>query len=479
MNYTDSNCIRIDWKEEINETVSLLTQKWTEHQSVFSESKFKLLFDNYNSEPTDEYLLALGQELSTFNLALYNIIEDSDSYCLVLIKEENKIDFERENKKNKISFQLQKQPRKKWGTSAKLINLSSQIPFEKQSIKGHLKLNYPLSVCQERFYTKGGGYEKSKYYFIDTKIWPLEKFETKAVNYTDSSITNNYHCAIFKNELDKTGTIKISKTPFDINTWEQVTSTDKIPTLAFPFWVNNDLLILDKKNVWLVSSVATGNRKCKKILEVNTPRRYIHGEFPRVFKTGNGDVYILLYFVFYKWENRKLIDTGLFAEEHSDFSVFQTGNNRVVYVSKGDLIEIDFKTKKTRKRTLEYMDSKTNIKKYSEDWAVLKRFGRTSKSVDLAQFWHPKTDTWIRMPLGKIGTFGVSDIFLHPDKYTIIKTGKETILKIDNLIEKLKLEPKNILKLDDWDEYWKPELENAKKEKTLNFWSSIKKRLKK
>ena len=91
MKYTDSNCIRIDWKEEINETVSLLTQKWTEHHSVFSDKKFKSLIENYNSEPTDEYLLALGQELSTFNLTLYNIIEDSDSYCLVLIEEQNKI----------------------------------------------------------------------------------------------------------------------------------------------------------------------------------------------------------------------------------------------------------------------------------------------------------------------------------------------------------------------------------------------------
>ncbi len=51
MKCTKSNCIRIDWKEDINETVSLLNQKWTEHESIFSDSKFKLLIDNYNSPP--------------------------------------------------------------------------------------------------------------------------------------------------------------------------------------------------------------------------------------------------------------------------------------------------------------------------------------------------------------------------------------------------------------------------------------------
>lgn len=471
MEYMESNCIRIDWKEEIKETVSLLQQKWSEYQTIFSDNKFKLLIENYNSEPTDEYLLALGQELSTHQLALYNIIEDSDSYCLVLIKEQSKVKFEDTNKKNKIRFQLQKQARKKWGTSAKLINLSSQIPFEKQFIKGDLRLKHSLSVCQERFYTKEGAYETSKYYFIDSKKWPLKIFETKAVHYTDSSKTNNYHCAIFKNEIDKNGIIKISKNPFNIDTWEKINCNDNIPTLAFPFWINDDLLILDKKKVWLVSSPINGNRECKKLLEVNTERLYIHGEFPKVFKTGNGDTYILLHFVFYRWKNKKLIDTGLFTEEHSDFSAFQTGDNRVVYVSKGELIEVDFKTKKTRKRTLEYMDSKTSIQKYSEDWAVLKRYGHTNKSIDIAQFWHPKTDTWIRMPLGKIGKFGISDIFLHPNGYTVINTGKEVIIKIENLIDTLKLESKNTFQLAYWNKKWNSE----KKANSENgFWNRIK-----
>jgi len=49
----------------------------------------------------------------------------------------------------------------------------------------------------------------------------------------------------------------------------------------------------------------------------------------------------------------------------------------------GLMVEVDFKTKKTRTRVLKFMDGKTTIQKYSEDWAVLKRYGTTNKSIDI------------------------------------------------------------------------------------------------
>lgn len=71
------------------------------------------------------------------------------------------------------------------------------------------------------------------------------------------------------------------------------------------------------------------------------------------------------------------------------------------------------------------------------------------------------------MSLGKLGKYGVRDIFLHPKGYTLINTNEDLVLKVDNLLEKLKSDSKNIFSQPEWNEIWKDQSQ-------LNFWGKLK-----
>lgn len=474
MNYKKYNCVRIDWKGQIEDTYYLFQTDWIDKKHILEDEDFVSLVENYDSEVPLEYLPALGQEFSTYNHCLYNIDEGSDHYCLVLIEQADREHFEKINKKEKVDFYILKQKRKKWGTAATRIKLSKRIAFEQQAIKGYFNsFNYSVSLLQKRTYTSKGAFKKSENYIIDTNEWPLKLFKTDPGYYLAASKNNDFYCINFENKEERKkekhhGTIKISRTPFELTSWQAIENAEGIPVLAQPFWINEDLLILDKQIVWLVSSATNGNKICKKIFEVNNKRKFVHGEYPKVFNTLNGNTYILLYYNFYKWKNQKLIRTGLSASDHfASFNTFPTGNHRFVYIANSVLIEVDFRTKKIRKRSLNFIDDKTSIKTYGNGWAVLTRFGHTNKSLDIAQFWHPKTDTWIHMPLGKLGKYGIRNLFLHPDGYTLINTGDNLVVKVNDLLDQLKSDNKNIFSQPEWNENWKDE-------KHYNFWDKIK-----
>lgn len=467
MNYLNYKCVRIDWKGEIADTYYLFKTDWTGKKDVLENDKFISLVENYDSELPPDYLPALGQEFSTYNLCLYNIIEDGDHYCLLLVDESDKEEFEKLNKEDKVDFELLKQKRKKWGKPATRLKLSERIPYEKLFIEGFFwTFNYPVSIIEESVYHEEGNLKQVRHFFLDTQSWPLKSYETESVFFLATK--ENYTCAVFEEQEDKKGIVKISQSPFELDSWTEIVFNEKIPSSALPFWANQDLLIIDKKEVWLVKEATKGNKLGKKIFESKNKEKFNRGEYPEAFKTLNGQIYLLLYFEFYKWENQKLKKTGVSVLEHfGDFKTFPTGDYRFVYMANGKLIEVDFRTKRTRKRQLEFVDRSSSIQIYNKDWAVITRIGYTDKNLDIAQFWHPKTDTWIRMSLGKLGKYGIRDIFLHPNGYTLINTNDDLVLKVDDLLHKLKSNDKNTFSQPTWDKKWKDESQ-------FNFFDKIK-----
>ncbi len=467
MNYLNYKCVRIDWKGELADTYYLFKTDWIDKKDILEDEKFISLVENYDSEVPPDYLPALGQEFSTYNICLYNIIEDGDHYCLVLIDESDKEKFEKLNKSEKVDFELLKQQRKKWGKPATRLKLSERIPYEKLLIEGFFwTFNYPVSIIEERLYNEEDGLKQVNHFLLDTQLWPLKSYKSESAFFLTTK--QNYTCAIFNDEEEKKEIVKVSQSPFELDSWTEIIFNEKIPSLTQPFWANEDLLIMDKKNVWLVKSALKGNKVGEKVFEAKNKRMFTQGEYPNVFNTLNGQTYILLYFKFYKWVNQKLKNTGLSVLEHyGDFNTFPTGNFRFVYMANGKLIEVDFRTKKTRSRQLEFIDRNSSIQIYNKDWAVITRIGYTDKNLDIAQFWQPKTDTWIRMSLGKLGKNGIRDIFSHPKGYTLINTNDNLVLKVDDLLGKLKSDIKNTFSQPTWDKKWKDESQ-------FKFWDKLK-----
>ena len=123
-----NHCVRVDWKTETADTLFCLQEKWGEKYPVLQSAEFLSLEENYSAETAEDHIPAFGQELTLHDLALYNNIEDSDSFCLVIIPQDDTSAFEKCAKSKKVKVILQKQ-RRKIGDPAKRINLAQRLPY--------------------------------------------------------------------------------------------------------------------------------------------------------------------------------------------------------------------------------------------------------------------------------------------------------------------------------------------------------------
>ncbi len=96
--FIENNCAFIDWKEEIGEAVYQLTMQFQDYKSIFENEDFTKLIENYSVEEPEEFLPAIGQELSLYNLVLYEIYEDSDRICLYICPKDKSEMFEKDAK---------------------------------------------------------------------------------------------------------------------------------------------------------------------------------------------------------------------------------------------------------------------------------------------------------------------------------------------------------------------------------------------
>lgn len=146
--FIENRCAVIDWKEEIDEAVYQLTMHFPDYKSIFENEDFTKLIENYSAEDYEEFLPAIGQELSLYNLVLYEIYEDSDRICLYICPKDKSEMFEKDAKAKRIKFTQFKQLRKKWGEPARLLKLANRLPYELYRTEKVKTFAYPFSVAE-------------------------------------------------------------------------------------------------------------------------------------------------------------------------------------------------------------------------------------------------------------------------------------------------------------------------------------------
>lgn len=87
--------------------------------TFLSESLFDDLAENYAEEEPEDFIDALGQELTCFQHVLYELFTDSDSYALTILPEDKIGEFKAELKTQKLKATQRKQPKRKAGMPAK------------------------------------------------------------------------------------------------------------------------------------------------------------------------------------------------------------------------------------------------------------------------------------------------------------------------------------------------------------------------
>lgn len=144
--YTDfasilDNLAEIDWKGESQDVLHALRESYKLSYPALSGKSLDELAENYATEPTDDFINAFGQELSTLALLLYEIDADSDSYMLAIIPIESEDEWKAFLKQHKKKGKPKKQPRSKLGTGAKRLDYGVNSSL----ILIGVNIKYPIS----------------------------------------------------------------------------------------------------------------------------------------------------------------------------------------------------------------------------------------------------------------------------------------------------------------------------------------------
>ena len=113
----------------VQDTLAELREKWSAQVPVLLEERFDAVGVQYMKLPHEKGVDALGQELSAFGWALYNL-DAEDEYLFILIPEEERSELEHFCKKHGQYCRLMKQPGRKWGAHAKEQDPGALMPCE-------------------------------------------------------------------------------------------------------------------------------------------------------------------------------------------------------------------------------------------------------------------------------------------------------------------------------------------------------------
>ena len=115
----------------VQDTLAELRGKWGAQVPALLDERFDAIGIQYMKLPHEKGAAALGQELSAFGWALYNL-DDEDEYLFALIPEEERNEWERYCKKQGQYCHLMKQQGRKWGDHAKAQDPGKLMPCEEK-----------------------------------------------------------------------------------------------------------------------------------------------------------------------------------------------------------------------------------------------------------------------------------------------------------------------------------------------------------
>lgn len=113
----------------VQDTLAELRGKWGAQVPALLDERFDAVGVQYMKLSHEKGAAALGQELSAFGWALYNL-DDEDEYLFALIPEEERSEWERYCKKQGQYCHLMKQQGRKWGDHAKEQAPGKLMPCE-------------------------------------------------------------------------------------------------------------------------------------------------------------------------------------------------------------------------------------------------------------------------------------------------------------------------------------------------------------
>ena len=425
----------------VQDTLAELRRKWSGQIPALLEERFDTLGIQYMKLPHEMGVAALGQELSTFGWALYDLDEE-DEYLFVLIPAEERSGWERYCKKQGQYCHLMKQQGRKWGDHAKEQDPGKLMPCEE----------YILQDEYDYFFNSlAGDFAAGEWKNQNAEEWKngcVADLRHRPPQVTRSHSLPHLGCLTYSAEnglyaasrAAGSGTIGralLSKNPATLNWFEpSPIGYDGPPrTLC---WADHSLWVGDPTNATRIELTDRGT--CQDVKNWPLPEdgwstKYHCG----IVTDGLGRVYFSNEWYkgqIYRWENGKVTKHtfSLDGYDHLSEAVPVPGTGRITMIhavsGKGRmeecLLELDMDTGWCRIAPLPGMGEGLKLRWFTGDWLLVQGNGEIL-SDDFAQLINMNTREVLRIRPGMFGGEKMQHIGILTDGTVVIVTRRDRV----------------------------------------------------
>ena len=425
----------------VQDTLAELRRKWSGQIPALLEERFDTLGIQYMKLPHEMGVAALGQELSTFGWALYDLDEE-DEYLFVLIPAEERSGWERYCKKQGQYCHLMKQQGRKWGDHAKEQDPGKLMPCEEYILQD--EYDYFFNSLAGDFAAgewKSSHSEEWKYGCVaDLRCRPPKVTRSKSLYqfghlaYSDQA---GVYAASGASASGQIGKVLLGKNPSTLNFFEP----SPIGYEGAPHslrWVGNSLWVGDPTNATRIELTDRGT--CQDVKNWPLPEdgwstKYHCG----IVTDGLGRVYFSNEWYkgqIYRWENGKVTKHtfSLDGYDHLSEAVPVPGTGRITMIhavsGKGRmeecLLELDMDTGRCRIATLPGMGEGLELRWFTGDWLLVQGNGEIL-SDDFAQLINMNTREVLRIRPGMFGGEKMQHIGILTDGTVVIVTRRDRV----------------------------------------------------
>ena len=425
----------------VQDTLAELRRKWSGQIPALLEERFDTLGIQYMKLPHEMGVAALGQELSTFGWALYDLDEE-DEYLFVLIPAEERSGWERYCKKQGQYCHLMKQQGRKWGDHAKEQDPGKLMPCEEYIPQD--EYDYFFNSLAGDFAAgewKSSHSEEWKYGCVaDLRCRPPKVTRSKSLYqfghlaYSDQA---GVYAASGASASGQIGKVLLGKNPSTLNFFEP----SPIGYEGAPHslrWVGNSLWVGDPTNATRIELTDRGT--CQDVKNWPLPEDGWSTKYHCGIATdGLGRVYFSNEWYkgqIYRWENGKVTKHtfSLDGYDHLSEAVPVPGTNCIYMIHSVSgkwrmeecLLELDMDTGRCRIAPLPGLGEELKLRWFTGDWLLVQGNGEIL-SDDFAQLINMNTREVLRIRPGMFGGEKMQHIGILTDGTVVIVTRRDRV----------------------------------------------------
>ena len=425
----------------VQDTLAELRRKWSGQIPALLEERFDTLGIQYMKLPHEMGVAALGQELSTFGWALYDLDEE-DEYLFVLIPAEERSGWERYCKKQGQYCHLMKQQGRKWGDHAKEQDPGKLMPCEE----------YILQDEYDYFFNSvAGDFAAGEWKNQDAEEWKngcVADLRQRPPQVTRAHSLPHLGCLTYSAEnglyaasrAAGSGTIGralLSKNPATLN-WAEPSPIGYDGPPQTLCWADHSLWVGDPTNATRIELTDRGT--CQDVKNWTLPEDGWSTKYHCGITTdGLGRVYFSNEWYkgqIYRWENGKVTKHtfSLDGYDHLSEAVPVPGTGRITMIhavsGKGRmeecLLELDMDTGRCRIAPLPGMGEGLKLRWFTGDWLLVQGNGAIL-SDDFAQLINRNTREVLRIRPGMFGGEKMQHIGILTDGTVVIVTRRDRV----------------------------------------------------